>query len=150
MKRVRIRNLVWLLVALSAPLHAEAAIYRWVDANGELHFSQSPPPGVHYQRIDPQVPPPTSAPAVRQLGPAAKRFDAQRAAEQRAREAALATKARQAEACAKARSRVSFLQEKTAHRLFVRTKDGQLARMTEPQFQQQLDAARAAEQANCR
>ena len=66
------------------------------------------------------------------------------------REAGLKLKAETLERCAKARERISFLEEKTARRLFVPAPDGgEPSRMTEEQFQAELDAARALESANC-
>ncbi|MDE2148608.1 MAG: DUF4124 domain-containing protein [Gammaproteobacteria bacterium] len=137
------------LLLLLLPLCAQAAIYRWTDAGGVIHFSQSPPSGRAFVRIDPQVPPPTPAPAVKALDRTAQQLNTEQGERQQAHEAELAAKARRAEDCAKARSRISFLEEKTAHRLFVKGSDGQRTRMTQEQFEQQLSQARAAETASC-
>ena len=43
------RILLFAMALLLAPL-ASAQVYRWVDGNGTVHFSQTPPPaGVKYQ-----------------------------------------------------------------------------------------------------
>jgi hypothetical protein len=43
-----------LLIAL--PAIASAQVYKWVDANGTTHFSESPPPqGVKYQSIHTRI-----------------------------------------------------------------------------------------------
>lgn len=138
------------LLLLLVSLCAQAAIYRWVDSHGVVHFAQSPPEtGRAVQRIDPQVPPPTAAPAVKAIDQTTARFSAQQAQRQQAHEKELAGKARRAEDCAKARSRISMLEEKTAHRLFVKGANGQLARMTQEQFERRLQQARAAAAASC-
>ncbi|PLY12311.1 MAG: hypothetical protein C0624_01015 [Desulfuromonas sp.] len=42
-----------LLLLLSLPLQAQAAIYKWVDANGVVTFKDTPPPqGVRSERIE--------------------------------------------------------------------------------------------------
>lgn len=131
------------------PLAAVAQIYRWVDADGVVHFSQTPPEHGGYQKISPQLPPATPAPGVEALREDAQRFDQTNAQAKQAREKMLQAKAEQAERCAKARERISFLEEKTAHRLFVTGPDGQPARMSDEQFQQTLADARAAAAKYC-
>lgn len=39
------------VLALSPTLHA-AEVYRWLDANGQVHFSSIAPRGVDYERVD--------------------------------------------------------------------------------------------------
>lgn len=49
-----------LLLALTLPGTATAsAIYRWVDAEGVVHYSSVAPRGVDYQRVDPGARPQT-------------------------------------------------------------------------------------------
>ena len=39
-------------LALALPMLASAQVYKWVDANGTTHFSETPPPqGVKYQSV---------------------------------------------------------------------------------------------------
>ncbi len=39
-------------LALALPMVASAQVYKWVDASGTTHFSETPPPqGVKYQNI---------------------------------------------------------------------------------------------------
>lgn len=124
-------------------------IYRWVDAKGAVHFSQSPPSSGQYQRLNPELPPPTSAPALQGLKQLSQQYQSQQAQAAKQHEAEIRNKAEKAEACAKARQRVSQLQSATAHRLFVKTAGGKRTRMTEPQFNKLLDAAKAQVDANC-
>lgn len=127
------------LLLCSLPLAASAQIYKWTDANGQVHFSQNPPKEGNFQDVTPQLPVSGTtsgggAPAKRRQGTAATATN----------DTALQAKADNEERCAKARERISFLQEKTAHRLFVTGDDGQPARMTDEQFDQQLQDAQDA------
>lgn len=45
-----------LFLALTSPLTA-AEISKWVDAQGRVHYSDQPPPGVVVKKIDPPPPP---------------------------------------------------------------------------------------------
>lgn len=143
---------VALVLCLSLPAGAALAgeIYRWVDSGGVLHFTEDPPAARPYQRVTPQLPPPTPAPHVDSLR------ESQRSAEGRAvdtasttREAGLRLKAETLERCAKARERIGFLQEKTAHRLFKTGPDGQPARYTDEEFQAELGKAKTEAEQNC-
>lgn len=130
------------------PAHAES-IYRWVDAAGVVHYSQTAPGGHAYQRVNPQVPPPTSAPGVSGIQQFSKNYSSEQAAQDKAREAALKSKAQNAEQCAKARQQISRLQTATAHRLFVTGADGQRRRMTQPEFEKLLNHAQTRANATC-
>lgn len=45
-------GLAWLALA-AAPVYAQSAIYKWVDANGVTHLSsERPPAGVRFERMD--------------------------------------------------------------------------------------------------
>jgi hypothetical protein len=127
-----------------APLLASAQIYKWTDANGEVHFSQSPPKVGNYEDVTPQFPASGSgSQAYRHSAAAANGGD------DAAKQHALQAKADDEERCAKARERISFLQEKTAHRLMVTGEDGQPARMTDEQFNQELQDAQDAASKYC-
>lgn len=141
-----------LALCLSLPASAALAgeIYRWVDPEGVLHFSGDPPAGRPYQRVTPQPPPPTPAPHVDSLREAQKGSDTHALDTASAsREAGLRLKAETLERCAKARERMSFLQEKTAHRLFKTGPDGQPARYTDEEFEAELGKAKTEAEQNC-
>lgn len=125
------------------------SIYRWVDSSGVVHFTQSPPEHAHYQRINPDVMPATSAPGIAGMEKLSQAYDSEAAAQNKAREAALRTKADRAEQCAKARQRIDQLQNATAHRLFVEGADGQRQRMTQPEFENRLKQAQARADTYC-
>ncbi len=50
-----------LLLALAAPLQA-AKVYKWVDADGRVHYESTPPPVDDYQTLDIREPPPVTPP----------------------------------------------------------------------------------------
>lgn len=128
---------------------AAASMYRWVDGAGVVHYAQAAPQDHAAQRIDPQLPPPTSAPGISGIDSFTRHYAADQASADKARQAALRSKAERAEQCAKARQQISALQTATAHRLFVTGADGQRSRMTEDQFKQRLQQAQSRADANC-
>ncbi len=139
------------LLLLSLPLlAAHADIYSWVDANNVKHFTQDAPPrGTPYTRIKPDVSAPNPAPAIDSLKKSQQARETALTGGAKTREAGLRLKAETLERCAKARERISFLEEKTARRLFRTGPDGQPARYTDEEFAAELNQARAQESANC-
>jgi hypothetical protein len=139
------RTLVLLLCSLPLAVSAQQ-IYKWVDANGTVHFSQNPPKDGSYQNVTPQQP---ISGTTTGGAHGAKMYGSAPAAASTPDNAALQSKTDNEERCAKARERISFLQEKTAHRLMVTGDDGQPARMTDEQFDQQLKDAQDAADKYC-
>ena len=45
----------WLALLWVLPLSAAAEIYRWTDAQGRVHFSDTPPAAMSAERLNPQV-----------------------------------------------------------------------------------------------
>jgi hypothetical protein len=136
------------LLLLSLPLTAAAQIYKWTDANGQVHYSQNPPAQGNYKDVSPDLPPLSGA-----AGPVAP---GKRAAQSggggggsSSGGQALQAKADNAERCAKAHERITYLQQETAHRLFVTGDDGQPARMTDEQFDTQMKDSQEAADKYC-
>jgi|GEM_PF-54367 len=138
-----------LLCTLPIATAMSAEIYRWVDASGVTHFTQDPPAGTPYQRVTPQVAPATSAPHVDALRNAQRSAETQDGELNKTREAGLKLKAETLERCAKARERITFLQEKTARRLFKTGPDGQPARYTDEEFDAELKKAQGEADQTC-
>lgn len=65
MKRL---NLVGLTAALALALSgpAQAATYKWVDKDGTVHYSQQPPAGSNYEKLNIKTPPPNYNPSASQ------------------------------------------------------------------------------------
>ncbi len=137
------RSILCLLLSLAALPTLAANIYKWTDAQGQIHYSQTPPPhgpvkaqaagsvqpGVSVQAT---VPPTPAVPAAK----VAAAVDAKAAVPE--------TKADRNKRCSDSKERLAFLEEHTAHRLFVKDSDGNEARMTEEQFTARLAKARDA------
>lgn len=147
----RMKKVLLVMVVCGLPLASLAAaeIYRWVDKDGITHFSQDPPAGAPYQRVTPQVAPATPAPHVESLRNAQQSAERQSAEVNKTREAGLKLRAETLERCAKARERITFLEEKTARRLFKTGPDGQPARYTDEEFDVELKKAKGEADQSC-
>lgn len=94
-------------------------VYRWVDAQGNVHYSQTPPPSAvtktTVMELAPLPPDPTGVAEQKQLMKSVAKADAakQQAAQQAAQEAA--KKAQQQQACDAARKQLQGYME--AHRV---------------------------------
>lgn len=138
-----------ILLLCGAPLWCGAQqIYRWVDSGGVVHFSQTPPAEGNYQNVTSSLPQPTTYAPGTAAGGKAQRPPPRDAGAEHDQQA-LQAKADNEERCAKARERVTFLSDKTAHRLFVTGDNGQPARMTDEQFQQEMKDAQDAVDKYC-
>ncbi|HZR38176.1 MAG TPA: DUF4124 domain-containing protein [Nevskia sp.] len=138
------------LLLCGLPLAASAQIYKWTDANGQVHFSQNPPKQGSYQDVTPQGPiSGTSTDSNGRPLPPPPRSGGGSSSGSAPATQAMRAGADNAERCAKANERIAYLQEKTAHRLMVTGDDGQPARMTDEQFDQQLKDARDAAAKYC-
>ncbi|GAC1624475.1 MAG: DUF4124 domain-containing protein [Nevskia sp.] len=138
-----------LLCVLPTGAAVSAEIYRWVDAGGGVHFSQDPPSDRPYQRVTPQLAPATPAPHVESLRKAQRSAEDAESESNKTRSAGLKLKAETLERCAKARERLSYLQEKTAHRLFKTGPDGQPARYTDEEFNAEIKKAQGEADQTC-
>ncbi|MDB5985571.1 MAG: hypothetical protein JWR16_624 [Nevskia sp.] len=126
------------LLLCCAPLLASAQIYRWVDSSGQVHFSQNPPASGAYKNV---------TPAASSVAPSPGR--AKTALGDSVDQQTLKLKADNAERCAKVRERISFLEQKTASRLFKTGDDGQPTPLTQAEFDQQLNDAKTAGSKYC-
>ncbi len=133
------------LILSFAALPAVAGnIYKWTDARGQVHYSQTPPSGVDASlqsqshvlpAANPPVPPAATAAVPAAAAPASV-----------AKPAAAPPETRQAKAerCAGASERLAFLEESTPRRLVVQQPDGSEARMTEEEFAERVAKAKEA------
>lgn len=143
----------WLvgLLALAAvmPLQAET-IYRWVDADGGVHFSATPPPGMdaetqdlHYNRGDPAA----AAAAMQryQQDIDNRREEIRKASRTAAAAGAMASERQQR--CAQARGVLSRMQGVPGVRY--QQDDGSYRRYTDAERNDKLSAAQASVRENC-
>lgn len=126
-------SLVLLLSAV--PFLAAAQVYRWVDDRGQVHYSQTPPPGRTVEQIG-AAPPPQASPNQDSLNQSLK--DANDAAPRQKAEAdrIAQNQASLEQYCNQTREQLAFLDAQTARRLTTTDDTGGVARMTEEQFQQ--------------
>ena len=52
------------LLAATLPATAAEAVYRWVDASGQVHYTQVAPRGIPYERVAPNGRSPAPAPSI--------------------------------------------------------------------------------------
>ena len=128
-----------LLASLALDVGA-GPVYKWVDAAGQTHYGEVPPSD-QTAALQPKPQPGASwAPPAKPASPAAAKLAESKPVE---------SKAAKAGRCAAAQARIAFLEEKTARRLFVLQVDGSEARMTEEEFEVQLNKAKAAATESC-
>jgi hypothetical protein len=124
---------LWLLLA-ALPLAAGAQAYRWVDEKGQVHYSQTPPPGKNAQPVAPP-PPPAAAPNQDALKRALQ-DGAAGEPESRAQAERMAEYQQQLEQqCKQAREQLAYMEAKTSQRLGTTDEQGNVSRVTEEQFQ---------------
>ena len=127
-------------------------IYRWVDAQGQVHFGEQPPQGSAATAHRPALSksagtPESSKPA--SPAPAVASAAAPAAAPITAEAKAKAAKEAKAKNCVAAKERIQFLETNTAHRIQVPQKDGSTARMTDEEFDKGLADAKKAAASDC-
>lgn len=121
------------LLALAAP--AAAQIYRWTDAEGVVHYTQTPPPSGNYQAVTQKAPPPSTAPAVDAGRALLQRADAATRQRTEAESQALAAAEPARKVCEAARKELGFLDTYPPRRQMVVTEGGEASRMTTAQWE---------------
>ena len=149
--RILLLALVLPGTATLLPAHASDHIYKWVDAAGETHYTQLPPPeGITATEVR-RTPATDSSGADAQLQQQVeamdKRLEAREKAETNAEmEAEIARVSR--ENCEIARKNLAELQQGGVKRY--RTGDGQVIRLTEEDRQQRIAEANSQIQEFCK
>ena len=113
-------------------------IYRWVDAEGQVHFSQTPPNDASANVVQPRAPSATVSPNSLELKKFVEQRAKQREAEQMANDKQKKKAAADKEMCQKATARKTELEAKTARRLMVADEQQKLSAMTQEQFASRL------------
>jgi hypothetical protein len=132
-----------LALLLLAPALAGAQAYRWVDAQGRVHYSQTPPPQGDYGQVAPPPPSPGRSPHLEALEPAAP-DPGQRAREQRQQEAAARERQRR---CEQARRQNAHFQGTGLY--YSTGADGQRSYMSAEQIDRKRAEARAGIEEHC-
>lgn len=144
------RRRACLLIVLSlsgAPALAE--IYRWVDEQGQIRYSQTPPPvGTTFQLVYPPPPPPDPSERRGMEAFLAER-EARREHERQQAETQTRLAQQRREACEAARKRLSWLESRPPFRLAVGNPQGGYTRMTVEQHARETEQAQQAADDNC-
>lgn len=118
-----------------------APMYRWVDKNGVVQYTQTPPPGIQAESVRPAPPPSAGSSGLQRYSEAYSKEQADRAS-QDAQTAAQQQK--RDEACNEAQEQLEKLQSVPLRRLVERDDAGTVTRMTaEKQADLIADAQRA-------
>lgn len=135
------RVLSLLLIGVAGlPVMAQAGVYKWKDANGQMHYTQTPPPNGATGSPAPLNP----QPGVSLEAPPKPAESAAAAKPAEPAPAVAETKEAKTKRCTAARERVTFLEEHPARRLMLTQPDGSESRMTEEEFDRSMAKAREA------
>ena len=131
---MRLRFPIWLLLA-AVPLAAGAETYRWVDEKGQVHYTETPPPGKNAQVVPPP-PPPSAAPNQDALNQSLDKARADAPRQKAEADRTAQAQAQREQQCKQARDQLAYMDEKTARRLGTTDEQGNVSRVTEEQFQE--------------
>lgn len=137
------------ILMLTFAAAAQAEVYRWVDEDGTVHYSETPPAGAQTQKVAPP-----STPTDPSGGNYYEDYLEQRQQQQAAREAAeqeaqekkqeLAAKAKE---CQDLAGSIEFLE--THPQIKLQQEDGNVVFLTEEQRQSRITERRAQYQEHC-
>lgn len=146
-----IRRYAGLVLLLALPGLASAEIYRWVDAQGHVHYTQTPPPDSKAQKVTPQgvTPPADPGKGIAELEQALEESDRQRAAEAKKKEEASQQAQQRAVRCAQGQSRLKMLDERPPNRLMSKNEKGEYERWTTEHYEAERAKAMQVIQESC-
>ncbi len=139
-----------LLLCLTSSI-ASANAYRWTDENGQVIYSQQPPPNQNATQI--KAPPPPASSAQTEQTSAQKLIDTEKAAEEKAKEQEQAaaidniTAEEKQVNCLRARQRLTNLQLR--NRIKMIGPDGQATMLSEQQKLEEINETKEAIKAYC-
>jgi len=141
-------KMLWLAALIAAaPFPAPAEIYRWVDEQGRVHYTQTPPPDRPAATVRPAAPP--AGGGDNGLKQYAEQLDKRRGELQKQQAEAAAAKQQRAARCAEAQQRLKLLGERSPNRLATQLPDGSYERWTTEKYDEQLGQARQAAERDC-
>lgn len=145
------KPLTLLLPLLLAPMHAPAAMYKWVDADGNTVYSQTPPPpGIESRQMSPAPPPADPAAQQKLQGLQQQLEDARedRALAAGKKAEADAEQGKREENCRRARQNLARLQGNPNQ--MARLPNGEYKRYTAEQREQQMQTQRDVIARDCK
>jgi hypothetical protein len=120
-----------LLSGLCWATAADAGLYKWTDAQGQVHFSQIPPSNGKFETLKGAKKGSAPAAPVAKAAPVASTAGTPQLV---ATPPPAPSAADKKKACDEATKDIAYLDEKTPRRLFMKDKDGNESRVTEEQF----------------
>lgn len=127
---------------------ASAEIYRWVDPQGRLQYTQTPPPDAQYRKIDPRVSP-ASTDAAEALHQQAEAMGKAREEETKKVAAAEAKAQQRSGACVQAQQRLKLMDENPPNRLSSTNDQGERERWTPEKHAAERAKAQQVADENC-
>jgi hypothetical protein len=137
---------VLIATVLAAPLLAHAQVYRWVDAQGHVHYTQDAPAQKDFKKVDVPVAQSSSSPNLDSLHQYSQQNDKANAAQAKADATAKQSAADAKQACTQARAALDELSAKPAARFI--TPDGN--RMSVEQHDAEIAKAQKVAQDSCK
>ena len=132
----------FLLLMLVMPPALSAEVYRWVDAEGKVHYSDRPG-SAETRTVD--IPDVNVAAPIPEKPAQPKPPPAQTAAEESS-----INKKEAAKRCAAAQERLTFLEQRIPNRIMITGEDGKPARMTVERWESEKSKARERMAEHCR
>ena len=129
-----VRACCFLLLAVLPPL-AAAQAYRWVDEKGQVHYSQTPPPGKQAQPVGPP-PPPSASPNQDALNKSLSEDQAGRSWNQQEAERVAKAKADREAQCRQFREQLAFMDRTPPIRMTTVDDKGNVSRVSAEQYDQ--------------
>ena len=168
-------TLLLILMVLPALATGQTTVYRWVDAQGQVHFGQTPPPSEKSEKIqqrgvgmpadsetvvtvEAEAAPAASTVATPESPPTVEEINAKFLQDSEARNKAKAEAAAKdklaktdaARKCQTAREHMARLDERTARRLATVDASGNVTRMDDDEFARRKAAAQKDIDSQCR
>ena len=121
---------------------AWAAMYKWVDENGQVQYSQTPPPAAQFKELKAPPPPPSSAAeSQKQLQDLLERqadSQARREADKQDKSEEARKREEMARRCEQAKGQRTLLENTPPNRVTVEGADGTIHRLTEEEHASHL------------
>lgn len=140
------KKLLWIAAGLTLPMLASAEMYRWVDKNGAVHYTQTPPPGKAVERVRPAPPANPNSGALKSYSEANDKTAAERAKKEA--EASAKFEKRTAR-CAEAQALMTKITTQPMNSLSEQDESGKFTRMTPERFEKIKAEAQAAIDKSC-
>lgn len=152
----RIAWVLAVLAALSVPAVLASQIYKWRDAQGQVHYSESPPAGVPAEKLNVETTsghsqPPASTPAAKPAPPPAKpgnQADNGKGKTESAAQSSSPDPQQLQQQCRNARQNLQVLKNGPSNRRF-REPSGKVVLYTQEQLQEKIAASEQFLERNC-